>query len=760
MEPTGKRLLCMNTFLSLQDGFLPTMTWLLAATEIAEPSTLAGYLTSFYTIAMVALGLGFVIFVHELGHFLAAKTFGVKCEKFYVGFDVPISIGPIKLPAKLVHFQWGETEYGIGAIPLGGYVKMLGQDDDPRKAEQEAKRIREAGGDSVELTATGLDPRSYPAKPVYARMVIISAGVIMNLIFGAIFAAAAFMIGVPYNPSIVGSTLPGDPAWVNGLQPGDQFINVDNSRPETDELRFTDMTEAVVMHGIRSPEEPLSMVVLRDGERKEFNFVGTREHDERGKYMTIGVTSAMMAKIMGTSVFDRKIVYESKLPNSPVTLPDFNLDERIVAIDGQPLPNFPGQPAAGLFELQKLLDPKFDKPVTVTVAAANAEGKSGDAASSQTRDVTWQPVPRRTLGISMAVGPVKAIGKGTLAEEAKVGLGDRPTMLNGEPIEDGLTLHLAVAKLAGKTATLTLKRMANDGAENTDETYEFAWQVPEQFILSHIGYGREAVAGYELPGSGLVVSVLREVSRVEPDSLAEKSGLKAGDLVQQVQIMPADGELGEVYKKMFRGNGAFEEQTLDGFRNSVFLNEMIQELPVGSTVKLSYKRDAEINQCDVQVQFDKDWSASDRGVAFSPFSGTYVESNFGTALVLGVDEVKHRMLGVVDFLRMLATGKMNLRMMGGPGVIFYAASQEAAAGPTRLLLFLTMLSANLAVINFLPIPALDGGHMVFLAYEAIRGKPVDENLQMQLTLGGVLALLSLMVFVIINDVMNLSRLFS
>ncbi len=51
----------------------------------------------------VALGLGFVIFVHELGHFLAAKTFGVRCDKFYVGFDVPMSIGPIKLPARLVN---------------------------------------------------------------------------------------------------------------------------------------------------------------------------------------------------------------------------------------------------------------------------------------------------------------------------------------------------------------------------------------------------------------------------------------------------------------------------------------------------------------------------------------------------------------------------------------------------------------------------------------------------------------------------------
>jgi regulator of sigma E protease len=93
-------------------------------------------------IAKIALGIGFVIFVHELGHFLAAKICGVKCEKFYVGFDVPIKIGPIQLPSKLIHFQYGETEYGVGLIPLGGYVKMLGQEDYPANAAEEAEKIR------------------------------------------------------------------------------------------------------------------------------------------------------------------------------------------------------------------------------------------------------------------------------------------------------------------------------------------------------------------------------------------------------------------------------------------------------------------------------------------------------------------------------------------------------------------------------------------------------------------------------------------
>src|SRR3972149_1342960 len=86
--------------------------------------TLGGTLGLIWIILMVAIGLGLVIFVHELGHFLVAKACGVKCEKFYVGFDIPIRMGPIRLPRTLWRRKWGETEYGIGIIPLGGYVKM------------------------------------------------------------------------------------------------------------------------------------------------------------------------------------------------------------------------------------------------------------------------------------------------------------------------------------------------------------------------------------------------------------------------------------------------------------------------------------------------------------------------------------------------------------------------------------------------------------------------------------------------------------
>ena len=155
---------------------------------------------------MVAGGLGFVIFVHELGHFAVAKLCGVKCEKFYLGFD----IGGLKL----CKFQWGETEYGIGILPLGGYVKMLGQEDNPDATKPpKIERCQ---------TTEPLDPRSYKAQSVPERMAIISAGVIMNLIFACIFAAIAYASAseaIPCTcPARCPANRPGGPTFIRATE--------------------------------------------------------------------------------------------------------------------------------------------------------------------------------------------------------------------------------------------------------------------------------------------------------------------------------------------------------------------------------------------------------------------------------------------------------------------------------------------------------------------------------------------------------------
>ena len=171
-------------------------------TSLLIGATLLGKVTN---IAMVAIGLGLVIFFHELGHFAVAKWCDVKVERFSIGF------GPI-----IKSFKHGETEYALSWIPFGGYVKMLGQDDvDPSQLTSEE---------------IALDPRSYSAKPVYQRMGIISVGVIMNIITGMLFFAFAFRLGVASTPCVVGAAIPGMPAWEAGIQPGDVITKINGEK--------------------------------------------------------------------------------------------------------------------------------------------------------------------------------------------------------------------------------------------------------------------------------------------------------------------------------------------------------------------------------------------------------------------------------------------------------------------------------------------------------------------------------------------------
>jgi regulator of sigma E protease len=139
---------------------------------------------TFYSL-MVLIGVNLIILAHEWGHFVVARWCGVKCEKFYVWFDI--------FGWKICRFKWGETEYGLGVLPLGGYVKMLGQEDNPARLREELERAKAArnAGDSAQGNAEGAanspsdaidleaaeralyDPRSYLAQSVPRLLAII-----------------------------------------------------------------------------------------------------------------------------------------------------------------------------------------------------------------------------------------------------------------------------------------------------------------------------------------------------------------------------------------------------------------------------------------------------------------------------------------------------------------------------------------------------------------------------------------------------------
>ncbi|MCZ6573926.1 MAG: RIP metalloprotease RseP, partial [Planctomycetota bacterium] len=175
---------------------------------------------------MVIVGLGGLIFFHELGHFLACRLTGTRVETFSIGF------GP-----KLWGWRRGNTLYKIGAIPLGGYVKMAAENP----------------GD----VSTGA-PDEFTSKSYVQRMFIMSAGVIFNIILAVTLYVWAFWIGVPFMSTQVGYVQRGSPAWEAGLQRGDLVTQVDGSGVQS----FMDLRQEVAFS---TEGQELSLTVVRDG---------------------------------------------------------------------------------------------------------------------------------------------------------------------------------------------------------------------------------------------------------------------------------------------------------------------------------------------------------------------------------------------------------------------------------------------------------------------------------------------------------------
>lgn len=712
--------------------------WPLAA---MEPSRLSGLMMTVWGIFQVAVGLGFVIFVHELGHFLAAKTFGVRCDKFYIGFDVPISLGPIKLPSTLGKFQWGETEYGIGIIPLGGYVKMLGQDDDPRNAEEEAERSRLGAGEDAPL-----DPRSYPAKPVWQRMIIISAGVVMNLIFAVIMAGVAYRYGVPYTPTVIGDVVGGGPAWEAGVLPGDKLLKVGNMSEENPKLRFDDFRMEVALRGKDGRGKAIPLTIERGNEKFEIAPLPTNRYDPKSSMYAIGVVSPSSTTYAMKSFLKGSFLEQAK--------PGIQAGDKIVAVDGIPLPIDPRFDEPLGSDLNAIFQSKWNQTVKVTIE------RPGERAEDPvtTVDVEIPAIPVKTLGLDFKIGPITAVRKASIAEAAGVKAGDKILAVDGDAVTKSLQLPSLVAGKAGKTIELkVLRQVASESlleqkSETAAEPMELTFQLAatEKPRFSGVSdYGGVST----LADLGIAYEVTNIISSVDPEIIKDDS-IKVGDILAQIRWEPSDeakASLKEVYTK--KGvKTILADQLIDQSLTVPSLFDQLQDAPVAMNIRCYLKRDGKTVESVAKLQYARDWFWFQRGLGMKALSELHQVDSISAAAALGAGETWRRFNEVLSVLRMLVTGKLGANSFGGPIAIFEAAGQEASKGISALLLFLTFLSANLAILNFLPIPALDGGHMVFLTAEAIRGKPVNESLQVRLTLVGVMCLLCLMAFVIVKDV--------
>jgi regulator of sigma E protease len=348
------------------------------------------------TLLAFAFVLGVLIFVHELGHFVMARRVGVRVLKFSLGF------GP-----KIVGFKRGDTEYVISAIPLGGFVKMAGENpDDPR---------------------TGRDDE-FLSKTKWQRFQILIAGPVMNLLLAVIVTAVVLMNGAEIpafqsQPPVVGQVTDGSPAARAGVRRGDRIVSVAGREVNTWEQLFIHV-------GTRANRET-PIVLLRDAKEIEIRVTPTPQ--TRYEVGDIGVMP------------DTHPHVTSLLPGSPAEKAGLKSGDVILKVDGVGV-TFPSQ-------LIEAISKKPNAPVTMTIARNGVP-----------QDIQMTPelyAGRGRIGINIGEdvnrikpGPIDALGMSLRRNYESAGLIFQTVwqLITREASTRQLMGPLAIAQLSGESA--------------------------------------------------------------------------------------------------------------------------------------------------------------------------------------------------------------------------------------------------------------------------------------------------------------------
>jgi regulator of sigma E protease len=269
-------------------------------------------MSGFFT-AVLAVGviLGFMILIHEFGHYAAAKLLGVRVEVFSIGFG-----------KRLFGFRRGDTDYRIAAIPLGGYVKMSGENPMDERTD---------------------DPGEFMSHPRWHRFIIAIAGPAMNILFAVGLLTCVYMVRYEYpavldEPAVIGWVVQDTPAAKAGIQVGDRIVRIDGIENPT--------WEQVIPREALNPNQPLEVTLQRGSQT---------------------ITKTIVPEPYGPNQMG-SAGWAPKEPSFPITdleagMPaekaGMKLGDEIVSVDGQPI--------AGLEAMIESLKRTKDKPIQITV---------------------------------------------------------------------------------------------------------------------------------------------------------------------------------------------------------------------------------------------------------------------------------------------------------------------------------------------------------------------------------------------------------
>jgi regulator of sigma E protease len=405
----------------------------------------------------------------------------------------------------------------------------------------------------------------------------------------------------------------------------------------------------------------------------------------------------------------------------------FQGGDRITHVNGVETRTYP--------EFVEYLSIHADQEITVTVARAVKKGEKEQSAEIR--------VPRqglRDLGLRFQMGKITALRAGSPAAEAGIKVGDVIQAVASQPV-DPLRLPDVVSKLAGREVEIELKR-ESQGEEILRVSLvpedRPAWATPPYIEGDPL----------TVPAIGIAYQLVPAITeQPKPGSPAEKAGLKKDDriLAAYFLIPPESGKSPPKPKAIAIDD---KHQLLP----AIFWD--LQLLP-DAQLKFKVKREGkEVETEAFSPEVDPEWFAPFRGIRMAqPLTVEMEPQGFTRAIVLGYKTTKSTMTSIYLMLRRLIfTRTVSPKLLSGPLGIVDIGHRVAQADIRLFIKFLAILSVNLAIINFLPIPVLDGGHMVLLAWEGIRGKPASERVVIAANYCGLLLIISLALFVTWNDI--------
>ena len=684
-------------------------------------------------VALMIFGFGFVVFFHELGHFLAAKWVGIRVEQFAVGFgqalfawrkgigwkvgttnkelrkrcEAHLSSGAKSEPQfkedsdytdedinkAADALQLGQTEYRLNWIPLGGYVKMLGQDD-------------------LKANSVAEDPNAYNRKSIGQRMLVVSAGVIMNIILAAIGFMVVFLIGFSAPPPVVGRVIGNSPAQHAGMQVGDRVLTIDGTR-QYDFNRIT-LSNALLKEKQEVPveiERPDPLHADAPPQRLTLRITPARMNDDAKTFLGIGIGSSW--QLEGPT---KEITAEEfkELQDPAHYLADASLlkpGDRIVAIQGEPVT------IKQYYKLDLALQKSDGKPVEVTIEGLDRARRTSYITPAL--DESWGEKSPDFVGMEprphVPYIPLDSSVAGKLLPgDTIVGidLKDHENFPNVARVRE---LALKAGEHGDKLG-LTLLR---DGKIVSASGIEPKTTVVDSRGKKHRGMGLPL--GYST-GAG--------ISRIAENSPAARAKVPLGATIISVDGKPVDNWF-QVRSALASGVG----------------KHMLTALAPGEGEKpADYALDLAQADVDALNRIHAIQSAD-----LSELQEPRKTSSPLVAASWGVVETRDLLLQFYVTLHRMFQGSVSASNMMGPIGIVYSGAKIAFKGADWLIWFLAMISANLAVVNFLPIPIVDGGLFTFLVIEKIQGKPLSPKVQAVAQYVGFALIISIFLLVTFQD---------